>query len=78
MTENQKKLMPYVEARVAMIVSEKESHYISPVIATETEIISDIRSDVIECMRELHRTEKYHATNTLNLPALKKIEQYGI
>lgn len=64
--------MPYVEARVETIVSEKESKYISPVLATEPEIIAEIHSDVLECMHELHRTEKYQETTTLNHPALMK------
>lgn len=72
MTENQKKLMPYVEERVETIFSEKESRHISPALATEPEIIAEIHTDVLECMRELHRKEKYQATTTLNHPALMK------
>lgn len=75
MTETQKKLMPYVVARVETIVAEKEERYIRPVIATETEIVSDVRKDVLECMRELHLTERYKGTNTLNNHALMKIEK---
>ena len=73
MTDTQNKLMPYVEARVETIVSEKESRHIAPALATEPEIVAAIHSDVLECMRELHRNEKYQATTTLNHPALKKI-----
>lgn len=72
MTENQKKLMPYVEARVEDIVSEKEEKYIRPLIATETEIVADVRKDILECMRELYRNKRYIAVNTLNYPALMK------
>ena len=74
MTENQKKLMPYVEARTECIIAHKQSKHIVPELATEPEIVADIRSDVLECMRELHRTDKYDAVNTLNHPALKKKE----
>lgn len=75
MTENQKKLMPYVEARTDSIIAYKQSQNIIPELATEPEIIADLRSDVLECMRELHREEKYDAINTLNHPALKKKEK---
>ena len=43
MTENQKKLMPYVEARVESIVAEKQERYIRPLLATETEIVANVR-----------------------------------
>lgn len=74
MTENQKKLISYVEARVDEIIDHKYKSNIAPLIASEPEIVSEIRNDVIECMRELHRQCKYYATNTLNAPALIKIE----
>lgn len=74
MTEPQKKLMPYVKKRVELIVAEKEAKYIRPILATETEIVAEIREDVIECMRELHRAGSYLAVNTLNSPALMKEE----
>ncbi len=75
MTENQKKLMPYVEARTERIITEKQEREIVPLLATEPEIISEIRTDVLECMRELHRSGQYQDTETLNHPALKKIEK---
>lgn len=75
MTENQKKLMPYVMARVEFIVAEKEAKYVRPILATEPEIVANIREDVIECMRELHRTDCYVATNTINNPALMKKQE---
>ncbi len=75
MTENQKKLMPYVEARTESIITEKQEREIVPLLATEPDIISEIRTDVLECMRELHRSGKYQGTETLNHPALKKIEK---
>ncbi len=75
MTENQKKLMPYVEARTESIITEKQEREIVPLLATEPEIIAEIRTDVLECMRELHRSGQYHGTETLNNPALKKIER---
>ena len=74
MTENQKKLMPYVEARTESIIAHKQSKHIVPEFATEPEIIADIRSDVLECMRELNNSDKYIEVNTLNHPALKKKE----
>lgn len=67
--------MPYVIARVESIVAEKEVNYISPVIATEPEIVANIREDVLVCMRELYKTGRYNETNTLNYPALMKIEK---
>lgn len=72
MTENQKKLMPYIEAKVEDIIYDKEKRNIIPAIATEPEIVYGIRGDIIECMRELHRSRSYNATNTLNSPALMK------
>ena len=74
MTENQKKLMPYVEARTESIIAQKQSKHIVPELATEPEIIADIRNDVLECMRELNNSDKYIEVNTLNHPALKKKE----
>lgn len=74
MTENQKKLMPYVEARIQDVIGYKESRRIRPLIATENEIVANIRTDVLECMRELYRQKKYIPTNTLNYPALIKKE----
>ena len=74
MTEDQKKLMPYVEARVERVISDKESSYTRPLVATENEIVANVRGDVLECMRELYRQEKYTPTNTLNHPALMKKE----
>ncbi len=73
MTENQKKLLPYVKARVDDIIDTKYHSDIRPLIASEPEIIREIRNDFVECMRELHRTKEYMATNTLNNPALIKI-----
>lgn len=72
MTENQKKLMPYVEARVEGIILDKNARHIIPLLATENEIVANVRTDVLECMRELYRQEKYVPTNTLNHPALMK------
>ena len=72
MTETQKKLMPYVEARVDTIMKYKEDNNISPAIVMEPEIVADIRTDVLECMRELHRNGSYCGTLTLNSPALMK------
>ena len=66
--------MPYVEARTESIIAQKESQHVIQELATEPEIVAAIRSDVLECMRELHRTDKYDAVNTLNHPALKKKE----
>lgn len=74
MTETQQKLMPYVEARVGLIIAQKGERDIRPLIATEPEIVTGIREDVIECMRELHRNGCYVATNTINSPALMRKE----
>lgn len=75
MTDNQKKLMPYVEARTESIITQKQEREIVPLLVTEPEIIAEIRTDVLECMRELNRSGKYLSTDTLNHPALKKIEK---
>lgn len=72
MTEDQKKLMPYVEARVEGIILDKNTRHIIPLLATENEIVANVRTDVLECMRELYRQEKYVPANTLNHPALMK------
>lgn len=75
MTDGQMKLLPYVEAKVESIISDKGKHDIRPLLATENEIVADVRDDVLECMRELYRKEKYIPTNTLNHPALMKKEK---
>lgn len=72
MTEDQKKLMPYVESRVEYIINDKEKKHIEPLLATENEIVSNVRTDVLKCMRELYRQERYIPTVTLNHPALKR------
>ncbi len=76
MTEEQKKLMLYVEARVENIIGEKETNHIMPLLATENDIVANVRADVLECMRELYRQDKYIPTNTLNHPALLKKNKY--
>ena len=75
MTEDQKKLMPYVEARIESVIGDKEASHIRPLIATENEIVANLRGDVLECMRELYRQDRYTPTNTLNHPALIKKEK---
>ena len=75
MTDYQNKLMPYVEAKIEGIINDKDVRHIRPLLATENEIIADVRIDVLECMRELYRQDKYIPTNTLNHPALMKKEQ---
>ncbi len=72
MNEQQSKLMPYVEHLASMIVAEKEAAYIKPEAATSIEIMRDIHSDTLECMRELHRQGKFIGSNGLNHPMLLK------
>lgn len=60
MTENQKLLLPYVEARTNDVINDKTSRGIFPLLATEPEIIADIRGDVLECMREPSPTKSIH------------------
>lgn len=74
MTEDQKKLMQYVESRVDAVIGDKESRNIRPLLATEREIVANVRTDVLECMRTLYKEKKSKPTNTLNTPALMKIE----
>lgn len=64
--------MPYVEARVAGILADKEARNSHPILATETEIVSEIRKDVFQCMIALHKSGKYRGTDTINEPALMK------
>jgi len=73
MNERQDKLMPYIEYMASMIVAEKEEAYIRPVVATSVEIMRDIHTDTLECMRELHRQGKFTGSNGLNhLMLIKK------
>lgn len=74
MTEQQNKLMPYVEHMATMIVAEKEESYIKPVVATSVEIMRNIHEDTLECMKELHRQGKFIGSNGLNHPMLIKKE----
>lgn len=69
-------LLRYVEEKVDSIVREKEENHIRPLIATKREIMLSLSDDVLECMREIHNSGKYKGTNTLNEPALLKIEKY--
>ena len=73
MKDRQEKLMPYVEHVVAEIIREKEESGSSPLLATELEVSKNVRNDIIECMRELHRNDTYDGTIIMNnYPALKK------
>lgn len=63
-------LKKYVEMRVEEIFSEKESRSILPLVATHSEIMADIRQDVIDCMRLLYQEGKFKGTRTLNQAAL--------
>lgn len=74
MNEQQNRLMPYVEHMASKIVAEKEEACIKPVAATSVEILRDIHSDALECMRELHRHGKFTGSNSLNYPMLIKKE----
>ncbi len=47
MTEEQNKLMPYVEARVENIIGGKEAQHIMPLLATENDIVANVRADVL-------------------------------
>lgn len=65
-------LMEYVRDRTEAILEEKAHNSIEPLIATEREIISEIRTDALECMRELYRRGFFRGTNTINEPALMR------
>ena len=75
MTENQKLLLPYLEARTNDVINDNTSSGIVPLRATAPEIIADIRGDVLECMRELHRQKVFTGTETINDAALKRFEK---
>ena len=66
--------MGYVMAKTEEIMTLKEQEHAVPVCATLHEIIKDVREDVTECMRELHRQGFYRASRTINLPMLMKAE----
>lgn len=72
MTDQQNKLLPYIEHMASMIVSEKEAEYVRPIGVTSVEILRDIHDDAIECMRELHRQGRYNGSSCLNYPMLLK------
>ena len=74
MTSNQEKLMPYVESVVNDIIIKKEEDNIRPLCVNDVEVTYGVRNDVLECMRELHRSGKYQGVNGLNHPMLLKKE----
>lgn len=65
-------LKAYVAMRAETVLRQKEESNKLPVIATEREIIAEIRKDVLESMRELFREGIYRGTTTLNEPALMR------
>lgn len=73
MNDLQEKLFPYVLAKTEEILERKRAEKILPELVTEMELMGGIRTDIRECMRELHRQEFYQATRTINLAALKPI-----
>lgn len=75
MKEIQKLLLPYINERVKAIFAEKEQKNIRPLIATENEILSTIRTDTLECMMELHTTKQFSVTNTINQPAMVPVKE---
>ena len=67
-----KLLKPYVEAKARRVIQEKEEAGIRPALATELEIVEDIRKDILNCMNDLHRGGVFRIVDTLNVPALIK------
>lgn len=74
MTPSQSLLMPYVKAHINSVLTDKKERNIQPLIVTETEIIADIRNDVLECMKNLDDNKIYRLTSTLNIPAMMPIK----
>ncbi len=75
MKESQNLLFPYVKARINSVLTDKKEREIQPLIATENEIIADIRTDIMECMKNLDDTKVYRLTSTLNSPAMMPIKE---
>lgn len=65
-------LKEYVARRVDEILGEKESKGTFPLLATENEILKEIRQDILSCMRGLYKEGRYKGTRTLNGPALMR------
>lgn len=72
MTELQEMLLGYVAAKTAAIIAAKEREGKMPLAVSEDELMQGLRTDVLECMRELHRMEEYIGSRTINKALLKK------
>lgn len=72
MNRDREILLGYVERKVERILMVKEDTLDYPLVVTDMEIMKEMREDVRECMRELHRGGRYQGTTTLNHPALKR------
>lgn len=61
-----KLLMDYVRAKAERIIAERESLGRFPAPCSMYDILANIREDITECMRELHRKGEYRASATVN------------
>ena len=59
-------LLDYVQNTAERIIADKENRDINPACCTLSELIAEVREDIKECMRELHRRGKYRASININ------------
>ena len=59
-------LIDYVRNTAGRIIAEKEQNGVEPALCTLHELMNEVREDMTECMRELHRKGKYRASVNIN------------
>lgn len=66
-------LLPYVEEKTARRIAEKEEAGELPLTVSDLDLLSGMRADLLECMRELHRKGTFKAVRGINNPMLMKM-----
>ena len=59
-------LIEYVRNTAERIIAEKEQNGIAPASCTLHDLMNEVRDDMTECMRELHRKSEYRASVNIN------------
>lgn len=69
-------LLDYVRNTAERIIAEKEQSDIVPATRTLNDLMHEVREDLTECMRELHRKGEYRASVNVNkIPMLLRNEK---
>ena len=69
-------LIDYVRNTAGRIIAEKVQNGVEPASCTLHDLMNEVREDMTECMRELHRKGEYRASVNINkIPMLLNINK---